>query len=169
MGKLRSFFHLYALFLMHRNGFTAWKWLLKENFSDLQPALYHYSVGCKCKWAMLHFPPCCLHPELPAHNAKPRSNCQTRQRRWNTNQAFGTALVISHLKCFRKHILVYCSAEKCLSARHSLKPGQNQTAPSSQYLTQQSIAVHSGCCSTNFQDISVFLLHRRPSSMKTPL
>ncbi len=46
---------------------------------------------------------------------KIRSNCQTRQCWSNVKQDSVIALPVSHLKCFQKHILLYCLAEKCKS------------------------------------------------------
>lgn len=43
---------------------TKWQ-LLKGNSAHFGPTLCHYDVSSICKWAM--FPPCCLHPEPPAH------------------------------------------------------------------------------------------------------
>ena len=52
---------------------------------------------------------------------KPRSNGQTRQRWSNMNQYSVTVMPISHLKCFQKHLIVYCLAVKW----ESLSPGRH--------------------------------------------
>ena len=50
-----------------------------------------------------------------------RSNGQTRQRWSNINQYSVTVMPISHLKCFQKHLVVYCLAVKW----ESLWPGSH--------------------------------------------
>ena len=51
-----------------------------------------------------------VHPVQRSRLAKLRSNCQTRQCWSNMDQDSATAFPISHVKCFQKHVLVYCLA-----------------------------------------------------------
>lgn len=62
-----DFFPLFLLSLHISSQSTHWYPLLNRIFfASFQPALYHYNMASIYKWTIFNFPPCCLHPELPA-------------------------------------------------------------------------------------------------------
>ena len=84
----RIFIHIWSAL----PSLTVW-----SEFREL--SAFFFSPSTLWKW---------VHPAQCTWFTKLRSNCQTRQCWSNMNQDSITALSISRLKCFQKHILVYC-------------------------------------------------------------
>ena len=89
---------------------------LKKTFSLCHPVLLtastNQSQGGVCRPASVYESRLSVAREL-------RPNGQTRQRWSNMNQYYVTVMPISLLKCFQKHLVVYCLAVKW----ESLWPG----------------------------------------------